>query len=108
VFIFTVMGSLLTSRMYHAISSRSFSLKEGAAAAMKTPPSLSVFSYRVTECPRLARRIAAYIPLIPPPMTEIFLAFLEDWMTYFLDCMVSGFRAQRASPMVSVRSWVLA
>ena len=32
------------SRMYHAIRSRSFSLYEGAAAAMNTPPSLSLFS----------------------------------------------------------------
>ena len=42
------MGDLVISRLYHAISSRSFSLKEGAAAAMNTPPSLSDFSYSVT------------------------------------------------------------
>ena len=37
VFILTSMGSFATSRIYHEIRSRSFSLNEGAAAAMNTP-----------------------------------------------------------------------
>ena len=44
VFSLTSIGCVDTSRIYHLISSRSFSLKEGAAAAMNTPPSLSLFS----------------------------------------------------------------
>lgn len=37
-------GQLATSRAYQASSWRSFSLKEGAAAALNTPPNSPLFS----------------------------------------------------------------
>ena len=44
VFNFISIGYLESSRTYQAMSALSFSLKSGAAAAINTPPSLSVFS----------------------------------------------------------------
>ena len=41
---FTGILYFLISRLYHLINCLSFSLKEGAAAAINTPPSLSLFS----------------------------------------------------------------
>ena len=48
VFSLIVIGYFCSSRMYHAMSSRSFSLKDGAAAAINTPPSVLLLSYNVT------------------------------------------------------------
>src|SRR5699024_7561151 len=102
------LGYLVTSRAYQASSARSFSLKEGAAAAWNTPPRRSLFSYSVTLWPRRAQARADSIPPMPPPMTAISLGAAAGVSRYLRDCIVVGLRAQRAMPRVSPKDWALA
>ena len=96
------------SLLYQANSSLSFSLKDGAAAALNTPPSLSDFSKITGLCPRKARTLAASIPAIPPPIMATFFADAAFTILYLLCCIVGGLIAQRAIPMLSVRDWSFA
>ena len=59
VFRRTSTDSSFICRSYQRISSRSFSLNDGAAAAMNTPPSLSLFSHSTTLWPRFTASMAA-------------------------------------------------